>query len=125
MIFKFSLKVIFTSFLSPNIHSLKFKDVQHLNKSTRLFSSTHSTTECTNFLPYIVKPHNSIEIDIFQDICQDSSEFAAKLWNTIEEARKIGKSSIFLSFPMLQAHYIPIAGYVYVHSFDYHFVFNL
>lgn len=74
-------------------------------------------SSASNELPYKEKPHSAIEIDVFDDIAQDSSEFATQLWNTITTARNLGKKSIFMNFPMLQSHYIPIAG---MYGFKYH-----
>jgi hypothetical protein len=70
--------------------------------STKLFSSS--------ILDFTEKPHNSIEIEINDGTSNDSSEFAVKLWNTISTVKSAGKTSIFLSVPMIYSHHIPIAG---------------
>lgn len=71
----------------------------------RLFSSGGDG----GLLPFREKPYSSIEIDVTDDICTDSSDFAVKLWTTIGFAKNSNKKSILLNFNVQQANYMPIA----------------
>jgi len=107
------LSAIFSSALLIKLphHHHHFSKCAMLTKNTqsaRLFSST-VTHDSEGVLSFREKPYSSIEIDVTDDICADSSDFAVKLWTTIGFARKSNKKSILLNFNVQQANYMPIA----------------
>ncbi len=109
-------------------HSWRHGVVSRLSKSYKgshnlyLRSSSNSNidvgvTNNNNILSYSNGKYNSVTIDVAKITVDDTSEFATKLWSTINHVKKQGAVSIYLNVNMLFSHYIPIAG---MYGFKYH-----
>ena len=71
----------------------------------------------SNILAYSNGKYNSVTIDVEKISVDDTSEFASKLWSTINHVKKQGIVAIYINVNMLFSHYIPIAG---MYGFKYH-----
>mmetsp|Transcript_28413 Transcript_28413/g.28721 ORF Transcript_28413/g.28721 Transcript_28413/m.28721 type:complete len:281 (+) Transcript_28413:57-899(+) len=74
-------------------------------------------SETNDLLPYKEISFNSVEM-VAEDLpVYDTSEFTAKLWQTVGALRKAGKNAIFLTISLDFAHFAPVASLV---GFRYH-----
>ena len=110
-------------------HSWKYGVVSRLSKSYKGSHNLHLRSSSSNsnidvgvinnnnILSYSNGKYNSVTIDVAKITVDDTSEFATKLWSTIDHVKKLGAVSIYLNVNMLFSHYIPIAG---MYGFKYH-----
>ncbi len=95
-----------------------FKETQNFHRSSSSSSNIDiGVSNSNNILAYSNGKYNSVVIDVGKVSVDDTSEFASKLWSTINHVKKQGVVAIYINVNMLFSHYIPIAG---MYGFKYH-----
>ena len=94
-----------------------FKGTQNCYLSSSSSNIDIGVSNSNNILAYSNGKYNSVIIDVEKVSVDDTSEFASKLWSTINHVKKQGVVAIYINVNMLFSHYIPIAG---MYGFKYH-----
>ena len=84
--------------------------------TSRHTSSLPSSTS-TDLLPYTDLPFNAVEMNAEDLPVNDTSEFGARLFTTIQHIRGAKKNALYLKVNMLYSHYITVAS---MYGFKFH-----
>jgi len=61
-------------------------------------------------LPYRELPYSSVEVDVAALEVDDTSDFAARLFVTLNSLKDKKKTAVYLKVDVLRAHYMPVAS---------------